>query len=254
MNIKDLHFRFNETRSLKLFSEIRSSVSLRLEVPPDIECKLEQQLGIATKFCESTWNSTQPALYRARKNDFEQLDKYARKHMGPPPADAAQAGRAQIAGVSMFYIADTPETAIAEVKPDVGEFITVAKFRIKAGTELKVLDLTRISEEIMIHWNARFDLLELSLKAFPAQANPANPKKYYAHNYFVQKVQDLGYDGIGYKSAVTTNGRCFAFFNSNHFRCTQTQLHQVRSVSISSERVHFSPLDKQHVRKKKANA
>ncbi len=152
----------------------------------------------------------------------------------------------------MLYLADAAETAIAEVKPDAGEYVTVGTFRVRAGSKLKVLDLTRFDTSFLsAPVREQSDLIGLSRHAFSAPVHPGDPRKYHAHAYFVQKVRDLGYDGIGYQSAVQDKGRCFALFESSHFRCTQTRLHQAISVFVRSERVSFSLLEKQHISKKK---
>ncbi len=52
------------------------------------------------------------------------------ERLGPPPAEAANAGRMNANGISVFYGADTIETAIAEVRSPVGSRVVVAKFEI----------------------------------------------------------------------------------------------------------------------------
>lgn len=251
LNIEDLAFRFFESPIEKLFNEIRSSAFPRIEVPESIAGKLEQHLDAAAQFCTSEWDSNQPILYRARKNNYGQLKQFARSEMGPPEAHMASAGRAQPAGVAVLYVADTAQTAIAEVRPEVAEYVTTATFRIKPEKRLKVLDLTRFSDDVhsLLDRNRSTysSLINLSRYAFSAPIHPDNPKKYYAHAYFVQTVRDRLYDGIGYESAVHQKGRCFAFFDADNFRCTRTSLHQVKSVSIASEPVKFSSIEKTHI-------
>ena len=251
MDIEDLAFRFYESPIEKLFNEIRSSAFPRIDVPESIAEKLKEHLDVAARSCTSEWDSTRQRLYRARKNNFGQWKKFAPSEMGPPEAHIASAGRAQLAGVAVLYVADTAPTAIAEVRPEVGEYVTTGTFRIKPEKRLKVLDLTRFGNQAFLRLirlpSELSSLINLSRYAFSAPLHPGNPKKYYAHAYFVQMVRDLGYDGIGYESAVHQNGRCFAFFDADNFRCTRTSLHQVKSVSIASEPVKFSSLEKTYV-------
>lgn len=244
MDIKNLAF---ESPIEELFREIQSSVFPRLEVPESIAERLKQHLNRAAQFCTWEWDSNHPVLYRARKNDYGQLKRFTPAEMGPPKTHDASTGRAQPAGVAVLYVADTAPTAIAEVKPEIGEYVTTGTFRIKPEKKkLKVLDLTRFRHQILLSPTELSGLINLSRRAFSAAAHPKNPMRYYAHAYFVQMVRDLrppdkiGYDGIGYKSAVHPDGRCFAFFDADNFRCTRTSLHQVKSVSIESERVKYS--------------
>lgn len=253
MDLKDLAFRFYESPIERLFAEIRSSAFPRIEVPTQVAEQLDQHLDQAIKICASQWDSTHPTLYRARRHDYGQFERFPGKNMGPPAPDRASAGRAQLAGAAMLYVADTAQTAIAEVKPDVGEYITVGTFRIKPEKQLRVLDLTRFSPAVLhSSLSEQSSLIRLSRYAFSAAVHPGNPRKYHAHAYFVQKIRDQGFDGIGYQSAVNDSGRCFAFFDDSYFRCTRTQLHQVKAVSVTAERVQFSSMERKYLANQKA--
>jgi len=88
------------------------------------------------------------ALYRGR--EFQSLDalKDALKnpvaHLGPPPGRIARASRMNASGISIFYGAQEPHSALAEVRPVVGSNVVIAKFTIVR--DLKLLDLRRLDE------------------------------------------------------------------------------------------------------------
>jgi hypothetical protein len=247
MELKDLAYRFYESPVEKLFQDIRTLAVPRIKVPSDVESQLDKYLEEATKCCTSEWTCTQPVLFRARKSDYGQFEKFATKDMGPPPAAIVSAGRAQLAGDAMLYLADSCQTAITEVKPDVGEYVTVGNFRINPGKPVKILDLTQFKAVYSVKVSQLQNLINLSRYVFSAPVHPAQPRKYYAQAYFVQKIRDLGYDGIGYESAIHDKGRCFAFFDASLFKCTRTQLHQVKMVKILAEHVAFSRQDKRYI-------
>lgn len=254
MELNDLKFRFWKSDAAKLFSEISESSFPRIEVSLEVSTQLDQYLHQAIELCTFYWDNAHPVLFRARKNDFGQLEKFKAANMGPPPSDQVSVGRAQLAGVSMLYLADTISASITEVRPDVGEYVTVGNFRIKIGNRLKVLDLTRFRSEVFTaNPPVQSSLINISKYAFSAQVHYSDPRRYRAQAYFVQKIRDLGYDGIGYSSAVHDKGRCFAFFDSSHFKCTRTQLHHVNSVVVHAESVQFSTGEKQFIAKQKAN-
>jgi len=62
--------------------------------------------------------------------------------LGPLPAARAKAGRMNRENQPVFYGAFAPATAIAEVRPWVGSFVTVGEFR--ATRPLRLLDLRRL--------------------------------------------------------------------------------------------------------------
>ena len=63
-------------------------------------------------------------------------------HLSSPPALLAAAGRMNARGISVFYGANDPKAAIAEVRPPVGSQVAVAQFEIIR--ELRLLDLTAL--------------------------------------------------------------------------------------------------------------
>jgi len=66
------------------------------------------------------------------------------KELGPPSSNFAMAGRMNAQGIAVFYGADQPATAIAEVRPPVGSEVAVGRFEIIK--ELSLLDLTAFPE------------------------------------------------------------------------------------------------------------
>lgn len=87
------------------------------------------------------------AVFRAR--GFQSIDRLKEAlcrpdlHLGPPPAVLAVAGRMNARGISVFYGANNPGVAVAEVRPPVGSMVAVARFEILR--HLRLLDLTAFS-------------------------------------------------------------------------------------------------------------
>lgn len=85
-------------------------------------------------------------LYRARtfQADEPLLDALKRPdlHLGPPPSNYAAAGRMNARGISVFYGANDPLVALAEVRPPVGSRVAVARFEI--ARPIRLLDLTAL--------------------------------------------------------------------------------------------------------------
>lgn len=87
------------------------------------------------------------AVFRARvfQSDKKLLEALCRpdRHLGSPPSVLAVAGRMNARGISVFYGANDPGVALAEVRPPVGSQVTVARFDILRP--LRLLDLTALS-------------------------------------------------------------------------------------------------------------
>ncbi|WP_250514187.1 RES family NAD+ phosphorylase [Caballeronia sp. INDeC2] len=65
------------------------------------------------------------------------------KHIGPPPAADARAGRMNAEGVSVFYGSLNAKTCLAEMRPAIGSDIALIK--LKTTRKLRVLDFSRLN-------------------------------------------------------------------------------------------------------------
>lgn len=85
-------------------------------------------------------------VYRARnfQSDKKLKEALAKpdKRLGPPPTEYARAGRMNAQGISVFYGANEPIAALAEIRPPVGCQVVVTRFEIIRP--LKLLDLTAL--------------------------------------------------------------------------------------------------------------
>ncbi|NKJ03847.1 RES family NAD+ phosphorylase [Rhizobium sp. SG741] len=85
-------------------------------------------------------------LYRARAFQSQAKLEAALlrpdKEIGPPPSALAASGRMNARGISAFYGATDPETAIAEVRPPVGSKVAIGKFTVIRP--IRLLDLTAL--------------------------------------------------------------------------------------------------------------
>lgn len=87
-------------------------------------------------------------LHRARVyRTQEELDEIGADPMakvGPPPVHLATAGRMNAAGVVVFYGATKADTALAEVRPAIGN--QTALIQVRTRSSLRLLDFKRLEE------------------------------------------------------------------------------------------------------------
>lgn len=87
-------------------------------------------------------------VFRARA--FENMDalqialQRPDLHLGPPPALQSKDGRMNARGISVFYGARDPQTALAEVRPPVGCRVVTGRFKLLR--RVRLLDLTALSD------------------------------------------------------------------------------------------------------------
>jgi RES domain-containing protein len=147
-------------------------------------------------------------------------------HLGPPPAALASAGRMNARGISVFYGATTPSTAVAEVRPPVGSEVAVARFDIIRP--LRLLDLTAL-DNVAVHGS----VFEQSLRAKRERAaflqtlgghmtRPVMPDDEAFDYLATQAVGDFlatenqpPLDGILFPSTQVRNGRNVVLFHKS---------------------------------------
>ncbi|OGR26160.1 MAG: hypothetical protein A2277_08200 [Desulfobacterales bacterium RIFOXYA12_FULL_46_15] len=107
------------------------------EIETDNNCSLIVDAGPNTKL-EEVFRARGFQSDKVLGNALMQPDK----ELGPPPANLARAGRMNAQGISVFYGANTPETALSEIRPPVGSKVVIARFEITR--KLRLLDLTAL--------------------------------------------------------------------------------------------------------------
>lgn len=138
------------------------------------------------------------------------------REIGPPPIGKAAAGRMNASGISVFYGALAPLTAIAEVRPPVGSDVVVATFEILRP--LRVLNLSALMQ-IMVR-KSYFDPDCRPLQERVAfleilgnkMTRPVMPEREHADYLVTQVIADFlasehGLDGILYPSVQVAADR-----------------------------------------------
>lgn len=164
--------------------------------------------------------------------------------MGAPPADLASDGRANPVGIRYLYLADEPETAIAEVKPSKGAVATVARFEVAHERQLSLVDLTnpratispfKVSGSIADVRSSMAFLEALGEElSIPAQPHRAT-RDYLASQYLCELIKVCGHDGVVYRSSLA-GGKNYAFFDVD--ACTpsgERWIYRVTDVQVVSQ-------------------
>lgn len=175
---------------------------------------------------------------------------FTSKKMGKPPLDNIKGGRANPIGISYLYTASNEATAIAEVRPSPGDYVSVAKFHIQPAKlkNLSLLDLRNpretispfaIEEDELLTLLNELDFLcklgeQLSKTILPKEAD----LEYLASQYLCEMIKHFGYDGVVYKSSLE-KGFNIAFFNEEKLTISkEVRLFHVSGVKYTAEEVN----------------
>lgn len=175
--------------------------------------------------------------WRARIQDSRSR-VFPTKSMGAPPADQVRAGRANPQGVRFLYVSSDEATAVAEVRAEPGDWVTVARVEIPRKGSW-VLDLSR--DVRIIDPFARTDLDEaLMVRGFlqnfayelsrPVRARD-QATEYVSMQAISTYFRDRGYSGVVFPSSLS-GGTNAVFFDPTAATITDPVRRAVWSKSL----------------------
>jgi hypothetical protein len=184
----------------------------------------------------STW-------YRARVHEGRRF--YDRHELGAPPPDKTRNGRANPAGIPYLYLASSAETAMAEVRPPTGAFVTIGAFEILPAQEIVDLYQPRNSfspfrhlEEDMAIVRADLDFLETLGRELSRPVLPSEADIEYVPSQFVcEYLKSIGYAGVLYQSSQAT-GVNLALFDAAAAVEIDRSCHIVQTVVVEPKDVN----------------
>lgn len=181
--------------------------------------------------------------YRARIQASEVA--IAANDMLAPPPKLASHGRANPAGIPYLYVASRPNTAISEVRPHGGDFISVAEIKLEA--DLKIVDLRHprksVSPFMLTDSQAVAKMCEdvqFLERLGEELTRPILPKSaaydYIPSQYLCEFAKKCGFDGVMYRSSVD-GGVNLAVFDPSKGRVESVSVQSVSRVMVQFQAV-----------------
>lgn len=176
--------------------------------------------------------------YRARIRHAD--IPYTVDQMGAPPNRVASHGRANPAGIPYLYLGSDKDTAISEIRPHTGEIACVADFTTPATLKLVDLRTPRKMVSPFVFADAedigrmRNDLPFLE-RLGEELTRPVIPQSaaidYTPSQYLCEFIKKCGYQGVIYRSSVST-GMNVALFDPSLATCGTVAQYHVVSVAV----------------------
>lgn len=232
---EELYFedKYYETQRLsELWNELKVELSTKNRFFAGV--KVVAQIRDALPSASTVLKPSQK-LYRVRACEHEVPHKPAK--MGAPPASLATAGRANPPGIPYLYLASTPETAVSEVRPHVGDCLCIGTFKLKRA--LTVIDLREpyirspfeVGENLGQVLRVMGFLRELGRELSRPISPHRRDREYLVTQYLCELVKTSGFDGVLYRSGLG-DGFNVALFGTAAGRCIDVKTATVRKVSI----------------------
>lgn len=167
--------------------------------------------------------------YVGRENPFKGLTKEA--SYVPPKYVKVGEGRANPRYVKYLYVAESPTTAMYEVRPFIFDAVNIA--RIRVNEPLKIvniavdLDLSQNDEVTKEMW-----VMGMIQRAFSMPTN--NPDDYLPTQVIAEYIRSLGYDGIRFNSSLHYSGVNLTIFNYEQCEPVSSQDFRVEEMKITA--------------------
>jgi hypothetical protein len=178
--------------------------------------------------------------------------------MSKPPPDLTTGGRANPAGIPYLYMASTPDTAIGEVRPHPGSYVSVANCMVGMDKKIQVLDLCMPSgkasilkyEEEQIPLVIRIlNMLEIFGKELSKPVLPDKSQIDYVPTQYLceflkrqTRTQPDGtieplFDGIRYQSSLSSHGHNIVLFNDKKINIGNPELYSITGTNVTSKKI-----------------
>lgn len=176
------------------------------------------------------------------KQDFKNFNGYPPEQCLAPPPDKTQEGRLNPTNISYLYTATSVDTAIYEVKPIIGQKISVAELSTKK--ELKLFDLSRDDYIDISNTDNKNQMKVISIIKVIAEnferPNHNQNLNYIPTQYITEYIKEvLKFDGIKFKSSVHENGINIVLFENDCCIVKNSKIYDVDNIKISSSELKF---------------
>lgn len=132
------------------------------------------------------------------------------KESSAPPWYKAVAGRCNPKGVSYLYAALEEHTAVAEIRPHIRDTISIAQ--LKPSRDLKLVCFDYEPSETVEGKNFLFNNIQ---RDFSIRSKDRDDE-YLVTQYITALIENLGYDGLCFRSSLVCDGTNYVIFNSEN--------------------------------------
>lgn len=173
-------------------------------------------------------------FYRARVGDYLHADD---SEMMAPPIRKPSNGRCNPSGIPYLYLANNELTAIQEIRPQIGDIVTLAEF------DVNVSNVFSFDVYLMEHYKIKAAdeqtrcLLFLILQDLSSPVKTDNQLDYIPLQYICEYVKRIGYNAFIYSSVYGTGMNLVMFDWINRISlCSKKTIH-IRKSQIEYDKV-----------------
>lgn len=145
-----------------------------------------------------------------------------------PPADIdVDNGRANPQFIRYLYIADSKYTALAEVRPRIGDRISIAEIICTEKKKIADLSYSAFKPDL-----TEIDILLYFIVQEFSAVNNGSVKQYIPTQYVIEFLKHNGFDGVKYNSSLHKAGRNFVFFEDKSFEDINSIVYELDNIEL----------------------
>lgn len=182
-------------------------------------------------YSDYDYNET-PQLVKAQKK-WKQNVRYKgwnAEDSGAPPADLTGNGRANPDHIRYLYLCEDSVTPVYEVRPVIGDTVSVAKFKLKK--DIKLYDLTLDIHDILDGEVVEFPRLYNTIGEMFSRPYNGDATRYLATQYIAEKIKNMGFDGLRFRSSLHKKGINIVLFNPEDCSAFASDLIEVKGINL----------------------
>lgn len=176
--------------------------------------------------------SETPQLVKAQKK-WKQNVRYKgwnADDSGAPPADLTGNGRANPDHIRYLYLCEDSVTPVYEVRPIIGDTVSIARFKLKK--DVKLYDLTLDIHDIVDDNVLELPRLYNTIGEMFSRPYNGDATKYLATQYIDEKIKNMGFDGLRFRSSLHKAGINIVLFNPKDCSAFASDLVEVKGISL----------------------
>lgn len=160
---------------------------------------------------------------------------------GSPDHSKIKGGRANPDYIRYLYLAEDADTACYEIRPIIGQNISVATF--KSLKQLKLYDLTdqrpNRFENPVYEAPSLFDCISEHF----SMPNADDPQKYIPTQFLTEKIKELGFDGLRFRSSLKQGGVNIVLFEPENCEAVSSELVEIKQISMDIRPFDIRPTE-----------
>lgn len=158
---------------------------------------------------------------------------YNKKDSSAPDANLVGIGRANPDHIRYLYLCEDELTPIYEMRPIIGQTISVAKFKLKK--DVKIFDLTLDMSDDYKDPDYSLPSLYNSIGKKFSKPYSGETVRYIPTQFLAEEIKRMGFDGLRFNSSLHSGGVNVVLFDPDNAEAVSSDLVDVKEIKIITD-------------------